>query len=267
MFEDDGNGDLNIFVHADAAHGGLGSGKHDTITSIANNVTGDYCIEIAIEATGEPTPDHDTLLLVHSDTSDGSTSFTDSSPLGATITAHGNVQHDTAQTLGFGSSCVLFDGTGDYLSVPSNALYTLGTGSFTIEARVRWSASPATEGIITNRPDGSASGIWAMNTNASSKFVFGTNSATLITGGTTLAQDTNYHLAVVRAGNQLSLYVNGASDATVVANTTNFSTTAQLFAGTDKGGAANFTGWLKEIRVSKVARWDAPFTPPAAVYP
>jgi hypothetical protein len=106
-----------------------------------------------------------------------------------------------------------------------------------------------------------------MNTNASSKFVFGTNSATLITGGTTLAQDTNYHLAVVRAGNQLSLYVNGASDATVVANTTNFSTTAQLFAGTDKGGAANFTGWLKEIRVSKVARWDAPFTPPAAVYP
>src|SRR3990167_5784069 len=54
-------------------------------------------------------------LLLHFDGSDGSNTFTDSAGR-HTVTANGNVQIDTAQ--GVFSQSGLFDGNGDYLSIP-----------------------------------------------------------------------------------------------------------------------------------------------------
>ena len=72
-------------------------------------------------------------LLIHSDTTDTSTTFTDSSRLGIhTITASGDAQHKTAQKQ-FGATSMYFDGTGDYLTIPDHTDWDLGTGDFTIE--------------------------------------------------------------------------------------------------------------------------------------
>ncbi len=78
------------------------------------------------------TPDSYTKLLIHSDTSDGSTTFVDLSNGSHTITANGDAQHKIAQKK-FGASSMYFDGTGDYLSIPDSSDWTFGTEDFTID--------------------------------------------------------------------------------------------------------------------------------------
>lgn len=247
-----------------------GTGRHDTITSIQGHATAsvdtDRSAEIKINTSaGEPTPDFETLLLVHSDTSDASSSFSDSSQVGATITAHGNVQHDTAQDLGFGSSSILFDGSGDYLSVPSNSQYTIGTGPFTFDAIVRPTTSVASVTIVSNR--GSGATVWYFGTGGSGNLILASNTIYMTTSSA-LSVDTTYHVALVRlpGSNRTDIYINGTTDANATVSQ-NFSTDAQLFLGYDGGGQNNFNGWMKEPRFSLTARWDANFTPPTSAYP
>ena len=76
--------------------------------------------------------DSETKLLIHSDTSSGSTTFTDSSNSARTITANGDVVH-SANASKFGSTSMYFDGSGDYLSVPDSNDWDFGSGDFTID--------------------------------------------------------------------------------------------------------------------------------------
>ena len=58
------------------------------------------------------------MLLIHSNTTMGSTTFTDSSSGSHTVTANGDVMH-VAPKIGVGMGA--FDGTGDYLSIPASS--------------------------------------------------------------------------------------------------------------------------------------------------
>ncbi|MDY7037988.1 MAG: hypothetical protein SV375_17720 [Thermodesulfobacteriota bacterium] len=55
--------------------------------------------------------DEYTKLLIHSDTTNGSTTFEDSSDSGHSITPNGDVHHSTAQAK-FGGSSIYFGGNG-----------------------------------------------------------------------------------------------------------------------------------------------------------
>jgi hypothetical protein len=70
-------------------------------------------------------------LLLHMDGTNGSTVFTDLSPVPKVVTRFGDAQISTAQSK-FGGSSAYFDGTGDYLTVASSADFGFGTGDFTI---------------------------------------------------------------------------------------------------------------------------------------
>ena len=78
------------------------------------------------------------VLLTGFEGSDGSTTFADESPAGHPLTANGNARIDTAQ-LKFGASSGLFDGSGDFISIPDRDDFTFGAGDFTIETFVRFS--------------------------------------------------------------------------------------------------------------------------------
>ena len=79
-----------------------------------------------------------------------------------------------------------------------------------------------------------------------------------------LTPNTFSHVALVRAGSTVTLYVNGVSAGSVT-DTTVFTTAGLLFGGT--GTASQyFTGYLDEWRISKNARWLTNFTPPTAAY-
>lgn len=71
-------------------------------------------------------------LSQHAEGTNGSTTFTDSSTSARTSTVSGNAQLSTARSVVGGASSMLFDGTGDYFTVPQSTDFDPGTGDFCI---------------------------------------------------------------------------------------------------------------------------------------
>jgi hypothetical protein len=136
-----------------------------------------------------------------------------------------------------------------YLSVADSASLRFGASNFTIEAWVFRTASGATHTIAVkgaSTPTG-----WVFQISSADKLVF-IDTSTSITGTTSLAANTWYYVAVVRAGtgsNQTTLYVNGASDGTGTSATT-FSQTDAMRIGTDRSAANGFAGYVSNLRLS-----------------
>lgn len=215
--------------------------------------------------------DANTLMLLHFDGSDASTTFTDSSSNAFTITPVGDAQIDTAQSV-YGGASGLFDGTGDYLTTNTGATGAVGTGDFTIEFWMRPNASGETNrGIFGNRRDGGGSAAqWAVKVGAAAEgggqadgaLAFHTGAGIILANGTALSSGTWYHIAFVRASGTLTYYLNGASEGTA-ALSNNFSSTENFsIAGNDVFATGAFNGWLDNLRYSDSARYTANFTPP-----
>ena len=110
----------------------------DTATS--TNEDYDSVNDLYSPASGLPSAEYSsdayTVLLLHCNGVDESTTFTDSSGGGVgsphTVTAVGNAQIDTAQKK-FDTGSALFDGTGDYLSLEDSDDWDFGTGDFTVD--------------------------------------------------------------------------------------------------------------------------------------
>jgi hypothetical protein len=219
----------------------------------------------------EVTADSPTLLLIHGDGVDASTTFIDSSLYGRTMTAVGNAQIDTAQSK-FGGASLLCDGTGDYITAPDSADWVFGTNNFTIETFVRFSAIDRVHGIFAQFIDGN-NFFWS--------YISGTNQIyfQLFVGGDWKANyrynwapavNTWYHLAFVRSGTTLYLFIDG-TDTAWTATTTAIGTNsvpdfASVFYVGSNGATEQLAGWMDDFRVSKSARWTANFTPTTKAY-
>jgi len=274
--EDESSGNVNFKFIDDASGIGGGNdkcGRHDTITSISdgsNSVQDVMALEIKGEATGEPAPDHDTLLLISSDTSDGSTTFTDSSEFGRTITVVGNSQHDTAQKK-FGASSMYFDGTDDYIHVPNSTDWEFrGDGSFTIDFWMK-TTNGGRDYLVTKGASGAWSAIELDFRMDGSGYIEVQMSDDGGTGkqlnSTTDVSDGNWHhIALVRLGTRFDIYVDGTSEDTETSSLTILNKSTTYAIGADSNGNNNYTGHLDEVRISNVARWDADFTPPTSPY-
>jgi len=186
------------------------------------------------------------------------------------ITAYGNARISTAQSK-FGGASGLFDGSGDYLSTPDSADWYFGTGDFTIDFWVRFNSVATSLGIYSQwLANNFVEAIWHQPTGT---FYFDSVSAGVqlfISGFSwTLLVNTWYHIAVVRSGTNILLFLNGVLQSTTAIGTTSLpDINAALHLGVwDNAGAIYFNGWLDEPRVSKgVARWTSNFTPPTGAY-
>lgn len=211
------------------------------------------------------------VLAMHMDGANASTVFTDQK--GKPVTAFGNAQISTAQSK-FGGASALFDGTGDYLTVPTDSTFDLGSGDFTIDLWVRLSALTSNALMFARRPSVAACGIVLLFDFATSKFTFYAGdtdlaawNAILIESGTTSVGSWN-HFAVVRNGDAWTLYKDGVTAATATASFTVAPSTVPAFIGGSDAIASFFTGNLDDLRITKgVARYTANFTPPAAAFP
>src|SRR3990167_1626483 len=94
-----------------------------------------------------------TKLLIHGDGADAATAVYDHSIYTQQITCNGNAQIDTAQSK-FGGASILFDGTGDYLSIPDSDDFHFGTGDFTIEFWIRFASVADLNVLLTQFVDG-----------------------------------------------------------------------------------------------------------------
>ena len=107
-----------------------------------------------------------TKLLVQSDTTDGDVAFVDTSGNAHSITANGDVHHETDQAK-IGATSVAYDGTGDRLTMPYSSDFDLGSPSgtdndFTLDAWFMTSAIKQYNSLISKRTAGQADG-WHMS--------------------------------------------------------------------------------------------------------
>lgn len=208
-------------------------------------------------------------LLLHAEGADGSTTFTDSSASAHTVTAVGNAQIDTAQ-FKFGSSSILFDGTGDQVALDGSSDFAFGTGDFTIDFFIRRNAS-GEQILFDMRPPG-GNGLYPLiYINSANALVYHTNSANRITQAGSVSTGVWHHIALTRANGVTRLWFNGGQSGGDYVDSNDYIVGASrpsIGGNGNNPAVSGFNGWMDEVRVSKgIARWTAVFTPPAAPAP
>jgi hypothetical protein len=244
------------------------SGSQNTITGL--NLSGNkWGIDIkeewdAVIVAGD-TYYNSCSLLLHFDGANGSTTFTDNSPTPKTATPAGNAQISTTQSK-FGGASLYLDGTGDYLTFPSNSQFAYGTGNFTIECWVYFAAGSSYRQIFSNRPTpGSVSSEGSLAINPSNGLSWYTNTF-IIDYTTSIGTNQWVHVAICRNGSSLKVFANGVQ----VGSTTNSDnlTSTSFTIGANGNGSEAFNGYIDELRLTKgVARYTGNFTPQTSAFP
>ena len=188
-----------------------------------------------------------------------------------TITANGDVANSRAQAK-IGDSSIKFDGTGDYLTVPSSDDWDFGTGEFTLEMWIRF-ANKNTSGSGANAllaNHNSPNGWQWIYDGASNLFDFwSTDQDQYNSSSITLNNDTWYHVAVTRDGNTLRHYIDGVQYGSNAFTETMSDTSTTLQIGSyDASGLGLIDGYMDEIRISDTCRYPdgTTFTPSTTAF-
>lgn len=212
------------------------------------------------------------VFATHCDGANGSTSVTDAK--GKSVTASGGAKISTAASK-FGGASVYLDGGGDFLSIPNAQCSTdmaFGTGDFTIEMQIRPETPPYNPAFICGFGHASAlaTGITVRLTMAGFIGVgLNVDAATYVTSGHSSLIDGNFHhVAVCRAGNTVTTYIDGTARGSATF-TGSLGATARdyLIGGDTLYGSNNYKGYIDEIRITKgVARYTGTFAAPTAQF-
>jgi len=174
------------------------------------------------------------------------------------FTGLGDAQISTAQSK-FGGASLLLDGTGD--SVVSNDTYNFGGDPFTIEMWVR-PANATQDAVFFDSRDSTSNDSIALRQSTDNLLVV-RGSGTLFNIDGVFAADTWVHIAVTRGdpfGNTYSVFVDGVEQDSTLFGAT--ATAANLHIGSDFNGSNNWEGYIDELRVSDVDRYEGEdFTP------
>ena len=217
-------------------------------------------------------------LLLHFDGSDGATTTTDDGPDERTITLAGNAQLDTAQKK-FGTASLLLDGNGDLASAADDGDFDFGSGDFTVEGFFRIS-SLGNNAFFSHWENGDAAGqsFYLVHFNGSNTLRFAYRLTTGIVESSYTwepSADTFYHIAVVRYGTTLKVYIDGVAVISDSVSTTSLIASEDPFrigAFNDATTASptlewEFAGHVDEVRVTKgQARYIANFVPTTSAF-
>ena len=210
------------------------------------------------------------VLLAHFDGSDGSTTFTDE--YGHTISALNAAALGTGQyKFGSASLCLMnsaasFGGAtpADKLTASSHADFAIGTSDFCVELWVYRTAGVGNNFITF------ASQNWNIYyDNSANSLRFWDGGATRITGDSTLANVTWYHVALTRSGTSVRLFINGTQTGSTYTDSgpTNLGQAAILLGHYPASGSYH-QGYMRSVRVTVgAARYTSNFTAPSAPFP
>lgn len=224
--------------------------------------------------------DQYTALLLHFNGADAAVATYDGSGedgvAGRIVNFYGTAQFDTAQSK-FGGASILFDGNSDLIYTGADSRDWDFAGDFTIDLWARFSA--VTTGdyqyILGNADWYNGSDGWGLVLGSSNDSLYFTANwdtnhwdVSAIATSTGIVADTWYHIAVVRYGSTLNIYLNGTAIKEIT-DSTSIGTTANWMVSGRNANTANYYmgGWISEIRISKgIARWKSNFTPPTRQY-
>ncbi len=181
------------------------------------------------------------------------------------LTTVGNSQVSTS-VVKYGTGAMYFDGTGDYLTMPSSNNFAFGTGNFTVEAWIYLQGTTGHKTIFSTRSgaivDAAAFTIGLYPTTNtlyyfSDNYYFNLNS---------IALNTWTYIAFTKSGTSLRMFINGTLLSTI-SNSQNI-TSVLGTVGANANGIEPFIGAIDELRITKgIARYTASFTPPTQAFP
>jgi len=222
------------------------------------------------------TNDTNTTLLTHNNnrftnTANALTSFIPAGTPFPEITKFGSDTTTVSNPLIHGGSAY-FDGTGDYLTVPGNAAFALGTGSFTVEAWIYPTSAQGVTLVSSNYDYSTGSGNWAFYFTVGSASTIYFNAGTTSgfanhASSTTVTIPTNAwtHIVYSRYGGNGYFYINGIQLGTAVADTSNYAGSNPLYIGRQSDGTSPFLGYITDFKIIKgTAVYTGNFTPPTA---
>ena len=182
----------------------------------------------------------------------------------------GNAQISTTQSK-WGGSSISLDGTGDWLTLPITANTIIpASSSFTIEGWFRLNSVPGGYAMMLSDSGGASSKYFAIN-GSRIDAQFGSAAGTTAYCSYTFSANTWYHIALVRNGTTVNIYVDGISQTMTQGTQSNsfLDQGALLYVGRFGGTTAyEFNGYIDDFRITKgYARYTANFTPPTAAFP
>lgn len=136
----------------------------------------------------------------------------------------------------------VFDGVGDYISVPSSSSLSIG-GSVTITAWIRKDTTGVFGAILAKRDSTTNYQLIVRDTNVLS-FYQGT---TVVNDTSALSANTWYHIAVVATSGSTDFYINGSLSSSG-SGTTITATSANLYIGQVLSGSY-WDGYMDEIAI------------------
>ena len=153
-----------------------------------------------------------------------------------------------------------FDGTGDYLTIPANAVFNMGTGDFTWEAWVLLPNNTSDYSLYT----GTANGDMDIRRLTDGTLRIGRiNTAWDSTSSALSIANQWTHLAVSRSGSTLKMFANGVQVFSGT-NTNSYNITTNVTIG-QTTSSAFLTGYMSNARLTKGgALYTAAFTPPTS---
>ena len=205
-----------------------------------------------------------TTLLLQADTA-STDNQVDASTNTHTITEYDNVTSTAFTPYHPGGYSSYFDGTGDYLTTPTNSAFTYGTGDFTIEAWVNIPSAPSNYKYILGQATVSTGlGLYIQ----SGVYKLYGGGALIVQSSVGYQLNKWEHIAISRSGTTLKMFLNGAEVGSVT-NSLNFAS------GTSNGltigrwleapDTQSWLGYIKDVRVVKgTAVYTSTFTPPTA---
>jgi len=197
---------------------------------------------------------------------------TDSSYNGITITTVNSATQGTFTPFGPNWSNS-FNGTSQYLSIPSNAVFAFGTGDFTVEAWVNSSVASGANYLPIAQSDtigASTNNKWWFAFYGGGLF-FGTHSTGgfSVTTTTAFSAGTWYHVAVTRASGVMKMFINGVSTAFATSGTPSGYNLSQN--GLTIGAMSTpyyLNGYISNLRIiSGTALYTGNFTPSSSPLP
>jgi hypothetical protein len=192
---------------------------------------------------------------------DGSPRPTQQNPFGVTSTLTNGYTPSTIGGSGY------FDGTGDYLTVPSSTAFYLATGDFTIEAWIYKRTSGKQIIVSQTQNTGSPYAGWSVYVDNSSLLVFeGTNGALIGSPTVTVPLNTWTHVAIVKSSSTVTLYQNGVSvNSGGAPSISNFNTVLSIGNYSSYVSGADWNGYISDLRIVKgTAIYSSNFVPPTA---
>lgn len=218
-----------------------------------------------------PPPDTAVILLMHFDGPSESDSFEDSSIYQRPLTPTGGPFLIEPPTLN-GSTVGSFDGDG-WVTAPSSTDFDFGTEDFTIECFVYIEASFAARFMFGNVNFGgspSAGFYMLMSGTQPNFFIYADDGDLYECRGSALSLDAWHHVAVVRDGDFVRVYVDGGRQSLTDLDGAGIrASSGSIKVGGDPEGVfSDFQGYIEELRVTRgVARYTGDSQPPESCFP